>query len=204
MTQRFCSSCLSRVTFGPDNTCPNCGVVVESSGRGVSDFEKPSSTPEPNPFSEPTPNVEKPPVAKPDANPYQSPQYFEKDTAFADDQPNSGNIAWILFAFNGRIPRRVYWAATISVSLIYYAAVFAIVALLGEESEASGIALLAIYVPMLWIHLAVSVKRWHDRDKSGFWVLISLIPCVGPIWQFIEVGCLRGTYGPNQYGPDPT
>ena len=54
------------------------------------------------------------------------------------------------------------------------------------------------------VRLAVSVKRWHDRDKPGTWVLINLIPLVGGIWAFVEVGCLRGTFGPNNYGEDPT
>ncbi len=58
----------------------------------------------------------------------------------------------------------------------------------------------------LWMQLAVLVKRWHDRDKSGWMVLLILIPIVnivGVIWTFIECGCLDGTLGPNKYGPDP-
>ena len=57
---------------------------------------------------------------------------------------------------------------------------------------------------VLWISLANYVKRWHDVGKSGWWVLICLIPCIGPLWQFVELGFSRGTYGPNHYGPDPT
>ena len=49
----------------------------------------------------------------------------------------------------------------------------------------------------------MQVKRWHDRGKSGWWVLIALIPLVGPIWAIIETGFLPGTSGPNEYGPDP-
>jgi uncharacterized membrane protein YhaH (DUF805 family) len=51
--------------------------------------------------------------------------------------------------------------------------------------------------------LAIYAKRWHDRDKSGWWSLIALVPIIGGIWIFIELGCLRGADGPNQYGPDP-
>ncbi len=54
-----------------------------------------------------------------------------------------------------------------------------------------------------WTHLAVFVKRWHDRDKSGWWVLINLIPIIGWFWTLIECGFLDGTVGPNKYGPDP-
>jgi len=47
------------------------------------------------------------------------------------------------------------------------------------------------------------VKRYHDRDKSGWWILILFIPLVGFIWFLIELGCLPGTPGPNRFGPDP-
>jgi uncharacterized membrane protein YhaH (DUF805 family) len=80
--------------------------------------------------------------------------------------------------------------------------------------------------------LAVGVKRLHDRDKSGWYlILFYVVPTVLVviamvlgmtmedslivagilgviaagigIWAFIEIGCLRGTVGPNPYGPDP-
>ena len=56
---------------------------------------------------------------------------------------------------------------------------------------------------LAWTHLAVFVKRWHDRDKSGWWMLINLIPGIGQLWTLIECGFLDGTVGPNTYGPDP-
>lgn len=56
---------------------------------------------------------------------------------------------------------------------------------------------------LAWTHLAVFVKRWHDRDKSGWWMLINLIPVIGWFWTLIECGFLEGTIGPNKYGPDP-
>lgn len=46
-------------------------------------------------------------------------------------------------------------------------------------------------------------KRWHDRNKSGWWNLISFIPIAGPIWAFIELGFLKGTPGANLYGLPP-
>jgi uncharacterized membrane protein YhaH (DUF805 family) len=78
-----------------------------------------------------------------------------------------------------------------------------------------------------WSGLAVGVKRLHDRDKSGWWILLfwlgpgflgswqtttpdlsgvfilSLASLAILIWAFVELGCLPGTPGPNQYGPDP-
>jgi uncharacterized membrane protein YhaH (DUF805 family) len=82
--------------------------------------------------------------------------------------------------------------------------VFALVVLLGEELEAATFGILAMYPLVIWVSLAISVKRWHDLDKSGWWWLINFVPCIGPLWAFIETGCLRGTLGDNDYGPDPT
>ena len=56
---------------------------------------------------------------------------------------------------------------------------------------------------LTWMHLAVFTKRWHDRDKSGWMVLINLIPFVGVLWTLIECGFLDGTQGPNKYGASP-
>jgi uncharacterized membrane protein YhaH (DUF805 family) len=56
---------------------------------------------------------------------------------------------------------------------------------------------------VIWPSLAVSIKRWHDRNKSGWWVLISLVPFIGWLWALIETGALPGTIGPNEYGLDP-
>lgn len=54
-----------------------------------------------------------------------------------------------------------------------------------------------------WAKLAVLVKRWHDRDKSGWWILITLVPVIGWLWQLIECGFLEGSSGANRYGPSP-
>jgi uncharacterized membrane protein YhaH (DUF805 family) len=66
-----------------------------------------------------------------------------------------------------------------------------------------GIISLIIYVAMIWPSVALGVKRFHDRNKSGWWVLISLVPVIGGLWYLIECGFLEGTKGPNQFGPDP-
>lgn len=55
-----------------------------------------------------------------------------------------------------------------------------------------------------YTELAVSAKRWHDRNKSAFWILFSFIPIIGQIWTFIELGFLAGTTGHNRFGNDPT
>ena len=66
----------------------------------------------------------------------------------------------------------------------------------GAVQAIAGIVALASY----WMMLAASVKRWHDRNKSGAWIFISLVPFIGGIWAFIETGLLPGTEGRNGYG----
>ena len=67
----------------------------------------------------------------------------------------------------------------------------------------SSTVLLGTVVLVGWISFAISAKRWHDRDKSGWYNLLVLVPFAGPIWFLTECGFLRGTVGPNRFGPDP-
>lgn len=57
---------------------------------------------------------------------------------------------------------------------------------------------LFIFLPSL----SVQVRRLHDVNKSGWFILIGLIPLIGAIWLLI-LYCTEGTEGDNEYGPDP-
>ena len=50
--------------------------------------------------------------------------------------------------------------------------------------------------------IALSIRRLHDLDKSGWWMLIALIPLIGAIILLVW-DCQKGTEGPNRFGPDP-
>jgi uncharacterized membrane protein YhaH (DUF805 family) len=141
-------------------------------------------------------------------NPYQAPR--------TTSQPPAGSSAnlsvkQILFSFSGRIPRRTYWLWAILLSVGFGVLAGLVGALLvpsdGSAEGPGAAAMLGfglIYLLVLWVSLALQIKRWHDRGKSGAWVLINLVPLVGAVWSFVECGCLRGTFGPNNYGEDPT
>lgn len=117
-----------------------------------------------------------------------------------------GDVDWqyLLFDFNGRINRGKFWLG-IGVMWAFSLVVGVIVGfILWSFSEALAWLWWAIvYIGLLWTGLALSVKRWHDRDKSGWWILIGAVPLVGGLWALIETGFLEGTNGPNEYGPDP-
>lgn len=110
------------------------------------------------------------------------------------------DIDWmhLFFQFDGRINRAKWWIGVI-VLWVVQGIVYAI---FGFDETGLGIASL-ISLVLLWPSLAISIKRFHDRDKSGWWILIALIPIIGFFWILIELGMLEGTAGPNQFGPDP-
>ncbi|HEX4791379.1 MAG TPA: DUF805 domain-containing protein [Actinospica sp.] len=98
--------------------------------------------------------------------------------------------------FQGRARRAEYWQYTL-VYFIIYAVLFAVGAAIHFALLASIFAL-ALLLPSL----AVGVRRLHDTDKSGWWLLIVLVPLVGAIVLLVFT-CLDGTPGPNKYGPSP-
>jgi uncharacterized membrane protein YhaH (DUF805 family) len=132
------------------------------------------------------------------------------------------NLTQLLFGFNGRIRRTNYWLAAIGAGFVVSAVFWILIFMIGGgaalamrgNADASGAAgaglgivgfilILAYLVAMMWIGLALQIKRWHDRDKGGVWVLINLIPFIGGIWALIECGFMDGTMGPNRFGPSP-
>ncbi|MEA3503020.1 MAG: DUF805 domain-containing protein [Actinomycetota bacterium] len=112
------------------------------------------------------------------------------------------NIDWkyLLFSFEGRINRAKFW---LGVAVIYV--VPWLFFLLAAATKSSFLYILAalVLIISIWPGLAISIKRWHDRDKSGWWILIALVPLIGGLWALIETGFLPGTPGANQYGLDP-
>jgi uncharacterized membrane protein YhaH (DUF805 family) len=144
----------------------------------------------------------------------------------------------LLFSFRGRINRGKYWLAVLIYMLVWIAFIAGCLIWLGGMNtdnlfSLAGAGLLIwlmgfiLLVAGTWSGLAVSVKRLHDRDKSGWWILLfwlgpsilggwqtaapdlgggflfSLAAAAIAIWAFVELGCLPGTLGPNRYGPDP-
>ena len=117
------------------------------------------------------------------------------------------DIMHLLFSFQGRIRRLHYWLAAISVGVVVGVIGSVLMSLSGMAQGTPNpiiMALLAvIYLVDLYVGLALGAKRCHDRDKSAWFLAIGLIPLIGAIWLFIELGILDGTQGPNRFGPSP-
>ena len=106
----------------------------------------------------------------------------------------------MLFSFQGRLSRKPFWLFTIFAGLAQGTVSFFDAAVFGNGW---GPLTLIFVLITLWPSLAVQTKRWHDRDKSGWWILINVIPIIGPLWAFIENGFLKGTEFSNRFGDDP-
>ena len=160
--------------------------------------------PAPAPLAAPAPTLQRPQVnlgAQPQVNPYTTPQANMGMSAAMAPNPGLKNL---LLSFEGRIPRRTFWGATLSVTGVYYAIFFGLMIALGKQSSVFLGLVFVLYIPLFWCLLAIQCKRWHDRDKSGWWYFISMVPLIGGVWAFVECGCLRGSFGANSYGEDPT
>ncbi|SJM38125.1 Inner membrane protein YhaI [Psychrobacter pasteurii] len=109
--------------------------------------------------------------------------------------------------FDGRARRKEYWMF----QLFYYLIMAVVFLVFGMLTAVTGsevfmtIALgiyflfvLALLLPML----AVTVRRLHDIGKSGWWILISFVPYIGPIVLLVFC-CLDSESGANKYGPNP-
>ncbi len=117
-----------------------------------------------------------------------------------------GYLKKLLFSFKGRATRLEFWM----VSVVFYAySIIFFIPLVdffsgGGESEGTFLLLMLLFcLFILYVFGAVHIKRWHDRDKSGWWILINLIPGIGYIWSVWDNGFLRGTEGNNRFGEDP-
>ena len=108
------------------------------------------------------------------------------------------------FDFKTRIPRSEFWWPAIGVPVIVIPT-FALLATILEVSGAWPLATLlysAIPIYFLIIGISAGVRRLHDTDRSGWYLLLLLIPLLGPIVLFV-LYVIKGTEGENRFGPDP-
>ena len=115
--------------------------------------------------------------------------------------------------FKGRSRRKEFWMFFLMIVIVY--SVFTVPLMMGGMGSAMagqqapgalffvcmgllGVFVLAVFVPAL----AVQVRRFHDQDRSGWMVLIGLIPYIGGLIVLVFM-FLEGTRGPNRFGPDP-
>ena len=118
--------------------------------------------------------------------------------------------------FSGRSRRKEYWMFTLFILVAYLVlgtliGVGGFFSMLTDPSGVPqfsaigwlGLGLLGIFALAMFIPtLAVIVRRLHDQDKSGWFILIQFVPYIGAIVMLVFM-CIEGTKGENRYGPDP-
>ena len=138
-------------------------------------------------------------------------------------------VGRLLFSTQGRISRAPFWVVVVVTYPLMMAAALAL-ALLYEALSATplhdmpAISFLAVFL-WLWIIAAVGIKRLHDRDRPGYLIALPIIlgaivavviaaanksaaailPAAGfvALFALVPLGFVKGTPGPNRYGPDP-
>src|SRR5436190_20445817 len=124
----------------------------------------------------------------------------------------------LFLSFDGRVRRLHFWIGVIIlwviesvVNGIFAGGLFAAAAsgdraaLMAAVGTAAPI-LCVVALVMLWPTLAIWVKRCHDRNKSGWWLVLmwlASLTIIGVLWPLIELGFMDGTPGPNRFGPSP-
>lgn len=140
-----------------------------------------------------------------------------------------GNIDLVelLSTFQGRINRAKFWIAILVFFVVQIAVAIVAYILSAIGLSFVGMILAAVvYIAMAVAGVFVGIKRLHDRGKSGWWLLVfmfapSILTMIGfmlgtvigtifslaslaiVVWSIVELGCLKGDSGANQYGPDP-
>lgn len=110
--------------------------------------------------------------------------------------------------FEGRARRKEYWMFTLFNAIVFCALIILISISMdsytGEIGSIGYIASVILLIYSLGIivpSIAVTIRRLHDIDKSGWWYLISFVPFGGIILFVFSI--LDGTQGNNRFGPDP-
>lgn len=119
------------------------------------------------------------------------------------------HLVSLLASFDGRIDRTRFWTG-LAVLVVFGFVLGGTANVLDwlldlriRHAGRLGLLTLVAVAAVAYGYFALQTKRWHDRDKSGWWNLLVAVPLIGAVWVVVEAGLLAGTPGPNQYGPDP-
>lgn len=124
---------------------------------------------------------------------------------------NLEHLKYIMFSTKGRLNRRRYWLTSLLITVVMSAVIMAlgishstvvVVDRLPLTQMVAAILILGFWFLMIYVSIAMLIKRAHDRNKSGHFIWLLLIPIVF-LWPVIELSFFKGTEGPNQFGDDP-
>jgi len=112
------------------------------------------------------------------------------------------SIGEFLFSPSGRISRSQYWLKwALPITAIIIVLVLLVFAA-SDDPQVIVIIFPIIELILLWPSIAILIKRSHDPGRSGWFILLFLVPFLN-FWPLIELLFVRGTIGSNRFGPDP-
>ena len=102
--------------------------------------------------------------------------------------------------FDGRASRKEFWLFFVGIFFGLTATILTdeLTKVFDPARPFTTILFLAVVIPFT----SVTIRRLHDLDRTGWWILVSIFPTVGPAIILI-FACLPGTSGSNRFGPDP-
>ena len=106
----------------------------------------------------------------------------------------------LYLGLQGRVSRRTFWLHGVLALLVIAMIGVGLLDAVGVSGQIAGG---LVNLALAWPVMAVSAKRWHDYNRSGWWALVNLVPPIGWLVSLALNGFIRGTAGPNRYGPDP-
>jgi uncharacterized membrane protein YhaH (DUF805 family) len=126
------------------------------------------------------------------------PAVYEETAPYKAERYTQMKPGEVLFSFDGRISRGTFlkWWPAVTVFELVGLAIIAAASAYGPWIRSFCL------VTSLWPIFAILVKRWHDRNRSA-WLLLVMITVVGIFWVLVETFALKGTEGANKFGPDP-
>jgi uncharacterized membrane protein YhaH (DUF805 family) len=99
--------------------------------------------------------------------------------------------------WRGRLRRRTFWWRLTAATLAF------VVLFVFLERTTGHASTLLLYPPVFAVLLSLAVRRLHDQARTGWWLLASLVPVLGPLLVGWLLLFARGTRGDNQYDADP-
>lgn len=100
------------------------------------------------------------------------------------------------FVIEGRAARSEYWWFSLFMLIVY------VVAMIIDSVIGFPLFYMIAALGFLAPSICVSIRRMHDKDKSGWWLLIAFVPIVGALY-LLYLFVLPGTAGDNRFGSDP-
>lgn len=101
----------------------------------------------------------------------------------------------LFLSLEGRVGRRTYWRFAAAPALVF----MALIALFDLPSRMGSFGFTVFGLLLSWVVLAVSVKRCHDRGRSGWFMLANLIPVFGSLWVLVELGFMPAAPAGDRY-----